>query len=63
MLDEYIPDPLEILDMQIDRMIEQYVEGQCMRCGKQVGEENLVLASPHPASAAVCLECAGIDKL
>jgi hypothetical protein len=63
MLDEYIPDPLEILDMQIDRMIERYVEGQCMKCGKQIGEGNLVLASPHPAAPAICIECAGIDKL
>ena len=53
----YIPEPLEILESQIDRMVDQYVEGHCMSCGKKVGESNLFPASSHPAAAAVCFEC------
>jgi len=55
---EYIPDPLEIMDSNIERNIENYIEGHCMGCGKNVGEDNLVLATPSPDSPAVCFKCA-----
>jgi len=57
---EYIPDPIEIMNAKIDNMIHEYKEGCCMGCGKNVGEENLVLATPSPDSPAVCFECAGL---
>lgn len=56
MSDVYIPDPLEILDRQIDAMADSYIEGHCMSCGKRVGYE-LIQAYNHPAAPAVCYEC------
>jgi ribosome-binding protein aMBF1 (putative translation factor) len=52
----YIPDPIEILESQIERNIDNFVEGCCMVCGKKVDYE-LIPASSHPAALAVCFEC------
>lgn len=52
----YIPDPTELMEMQMEEMIDQYEEGCCMDCGKKVDYE-LIQVSPHPASPVVCYEC------
>jgi len=53
----YIPDPIEQMEARIERNIDNYVEGCCMMCGKNVGEENLILPTPDPSSPAVCFDC------
>ena len=52
----YIPDPTEILDMQMEDVMDRYEEGCCMECGKKVDYE-LISVSPHPAAPVVCYEC------
>ena len=54
-----IPDPVEILEGQVERAIDRQQEvgeGHCMACGKKV-DYDLIPASPHPAAWAVCYEC------
>ena len=51
-----IPDPTELLEMRMERMIDQYEEGCCMDCGKKVGYE-LIQVSPDPCSPVVCYDC------
>lgn len=53
----YIPDPIERMEAQIERMADEYEEGHCMACGKNVGEDNLIPATPSPATPVVCYEC------
>jgi len=53
----YIPDPIEIMESRIDKMSDSYNEGHCMDCGKNVGEDNLIQATPDPCSPAVCFDC------
>lgn len=58
-MSEYIPDPTEIIESQIDRAVSRQVEiGEncCMECGKEVNYA-LIPVSLHPASWAVCFEC------
>lgn len=52
----YIPDPVEIMDSQIDRMVDEFKEGHCMDCGKEV-DYDLIQASASPTAPAVCYEC------
>jgi len=54
-----IPDPIELMKLQIERAIDRQQEvgdGCCMACGKKV-EYELIPASSHPAAWAVCFEC------
>lgn len=55
----YIPDPIEIMESQIERAIDRMYEvgeGCCMECGKKV-DYDLIPRSSHPAAWAVCHEC------
>jgi len=51
-----IPDPIEIMEAQIERMVDEYKEGHCMQCGKKV-DYDLIPAYNSPTSPAVCYEC------
>lgn len=53
---EYIPDPVEIMESNIERMIGEYVEGHCMACDKKVDYE-LLPVSGAPDAPVVCFEC------
>ena len=58
---EYIPDPIELMESRIDRMMDRYIdEYTCMECGKKVGYE-LIQATPHPDAPGVCIECLGFN--
>lgn len=52
----YIPDPLELLENQIDRQAENHIEGCCMQCRKKIDYE-LIPATDHPAAILVCYDC------
>ena len=54
-----IPDPIEIMESRMERMMANYVEGECMQCHKQVGEDNLHCVSPIGDGPAICHECIG----
>ena len=56
----YIKDPLELMKDRIDRLVDDYIEGECMLCGKKV-DYDLYCLSPTGDGPAVCAECAGID--
>ena len=57
----YIPDPIELMNMQNERAMDQYVdEYTCMNCGKKVGYE-LLCPDPLGNGPAVCVECLGYD--
>ena len=58
----YIKDPLELMKDRIDRLAGDYVEGECMLCGKKV-DYDLYCMSPTGDGPAVCAECAGIKTL
>lgn len=53
---EYIPDPIEIMDDHIERMIDNFDEVHCMNCGKVT--ETFFPAYNAPDAPAVCEECA-----
>lgn len=55
----YIPDPIELMDARIERLAQEYAEGICMSCGKEV-DYDLYCMSPTGDGPAVCAECAGI---
>ena len=58
---EYIPDPIELMESRIDRMIDKYVdENTCMGCGKKV-DYDLLCPSPIGDGPALCVECLGFD--
>ena len=60
-MSEYIPDPIEIIESNIEQCIEKYVdEYTCMGCGKRVYYE-LYCMSPIGDGPCVCAECAGIS--
>ena len=52
----YIPDPIEIMERQIEKNIDRYVEGHCMSCSEKVDYE-LIPISSNPDSIIVCYEC------
>ncbi len=62
---EYIPDPIERMEMRADALEdEQFVDGElvCIECKKPesvVG--GLVAVSASPSSPAVCVGCLGFD--
>ena len=55
-----IPDPIELMEARIERHIDNYVEGVCMNCGKEIDYEPYCLTPDGPA---VCAECAGLEEL
>ncbi len=56
----YIPDPIELMESRIERMIAEYEEGVCMQCKKKVDHE-LICMSPMGDGPAVCEKCSGLD--
>lgn len=58
----YIPDPIELMESRIERLSESYIEGHCMICGKDVGEDNLLPYTAAPDSPAACSSCCGSAK-
>lgn len=73
MLSDYVPDPLEIIEAQAERMIEKHFPARlpdifrCAVCDQlvhqSVGFEALSShpASSHPAAPPVCMPC--IEKI
>ena len=58
----YIPDPIELMESRIERLMDEYVdEHTCMNCKKKVDYE-LYCMSPTGDGACVCAECAGINN-
>ena len=53
-----IPDPSELMESRIERMMDEYVEGECMECHEKVNHE-LICMSPIGDSPAICEKCAG----
>ena len=53
----YIPDPIERMQANIDRLSDSYVEGCCMICGENVGEDNLLPYTSSPDAPPACSEC------
>lgn len=66
----YIPDPLEILESQIDdriwefEMLQKDVPKGSFRCPecKQIKEGEPIEISSHPASPVCCYDCLPDDK-
>lgn len=56
----YIPDPIEIMDAQIERMCDEFNNIHCMSCGKETDE--FYPMYNHPAAPAVCGECAQYNR-
>ncbi len=54
---EYIKDPLERIEDNINYMIDNWDGKSCMSCGKIPGHE-LVALNSNPDSPAVCKDCA-----
>ena len=54
----YIPDPIEIMESNIEKMGDEYKEGFCMMCGKEIDYEPYPV-SARPDAPAGCAECAG----
>lgn len=52
----HIPDPVELMEARIERMVDSYEEGVCMGCGKKVDYE-LVCPSPAGDGPLLCAEC------
>jgi len=52
-------DPIEQHQSRVESMIDQYIEGECMQCHKQVGEDYLTVLGPMGDGPAVCPECLG----
>lgn len=58
----YIPDPIELLDSRIERLMDEYIdENTCMQCKKKV-DYDLICMSPVGDGPALCAECAGMPK-
>ena len=59
---DYIPDPIELMENRIERLMDEYIdENTCMNCKKKVDYE-LYCMSPIGDGPCVCAECAGIDQ-
>jgi hypothetical protein len=54
---DYIPDPIEIMHSNIERLIDEYIEGCCMECRKDVGEDGLTCISPIGDGPLICFDC------
>jgi hypothetical protein len=56
---EYISDPIEIMDSQIDRLVDQIEDGKtpCCVCGQLCDIENMVAATPSPTAPGACKDC------
>lgn len=52
-----IPDPIELMEARIDRLMDDF-DGSCMACHKKTND--LVCMSPIGDGPAVCAECAGL---
>ena len=58
--EEYIPDPVELLDDRIERYTDEFIdEHTCMGCGRRV-EYELICPFPLGDGPALCVECADI---
>ena len=55
-MNSYIPDPIEMMENNIEHMIDEWDGESCMACGKKV-EYALVSLNARPDSPAVCYEC------
>ena len=55
-----IPDPIELMESRMERLIDDYVdEKTCMGCKKKVGYE-LLCPDPMGYGPLLCNECLGI---
>ena len=60
-----IPDPTEILDMQIDAqigLIDENGKYPCCYCGARHDPENMFLISANPASPLMCVDCGDAEN-
>ena len=56
----YIPDPIEILQGQIEEQIDLIDENDmypCCKCGRKFIVWDMMPVSSHPAAALICEEC------
>lgn len=56
MSETIIPDPIELMESRIERLCDEYEEGVCMGCKKQVDYE-LICIGPMGDGPALCAEC------
>ena len=60
----YIPDPIEILDQQIENqigLIDKDGLYPCCECNKKYKPGEMYQASRHPAAPLLCQDCASKD--
>lgn len=56
-----IPDPIEQMNSNIERNIDNFIdENTCMCCGAKVDYE-LICPSPIGDGPALCADCSGVD--
>lgn len=56
----YIPDPIELMEIQGERLEEEFWDGEhwhCCECGKAIVGYEPYTMSPHPCAPPVCHEC------
>lgn len=57
----HIPDPLELLESRMERLMDKFVDlNTCMECGKRYDYE-MYCVSPIGDGPIVCTECLGFD--
>lgn len=65
MIKDCIPDPIEIMDSQIDRLMSQIIDGKmpCCACGQLCDLDDMVAATPSPTAPGACKDCFYCNKL
>lgn len=56
----YIPDPIELMERRIERIIDEDVrgdKGRCCGCQLWFDLDDLGPASAHPACRLICKDC------
>jgi hypothetical protein len=63
-MSDYVPDPIELMEMRADRMMERYFSDDkpgmflCGACGRWVHEsEGMISATVDPSSPPICWAC------
>ena len=58
---EYIPDPIELLEIKMESLMDEYVDDcTCMQCKKKV-DYDLICPDPMGYGPLLCVECLGFD--
>ena len=59
-MSDYIPDPIELIEIRGELMAERYIRGDeyiCCDCGKRGPLSEANPAGPHPSSPPICWDC------